>query len=174
MRNKGKNDSDVAVIKKYSNRRLYNSAKKKYITLEDISDLIKSGKEIQVIDTQTKEDITKLILIQTILENEKNKEDILPASFLHNLIKYGNQIAKEYFDNSFIIMMQPYISFQKNLQKNMDKMGLHNPFSPFNFDQDTVGSISSSGIEDDTESSDIKNLHKKMEELERKIRDLSK
>ena len=174
MRNKGKNDSAVAVIKKYSNRRLYNSAKKKYITLEDISDLIKSGKEIQVIDTQTKEDITKLILIQTILENEKNKEDILPASFLHNLIKYGNQIAKEYFDNSFIIMMQPYISFQKNLQKNMDKMGLHSPFSPFNFDQDTVGSISSSGIEDDTESSDIKNLHKKMEELERKIRDLSK
>ena len=103
MRNKKKNNSDLVVIKKYSNRRLYNSAKKKYITLEDISDLIKSGKEIQVIDTQTKEDITKLILIQTILENEKNKEDILPATFLHNLIKYGNQIAKEYFDNSFII-----------------------------------------------------------------------
>jgi len=135
MRNKGKNDSDVIVIKKYSNRRLYDSVKKKYITLEDISDLIKSGKEIQVIDTQTKEDITKLILIQTILENEKNKEDILPASFLHNLIKYGNQIAKEYFDNSFIMMMQPYISFQKNLQKNMNTMGLQNPFNPFNFDQ---------------------------------------
>ena len=70
MRNKGENDSHVIVIKKYSNRRLYDSAKKKYITLEHISDLIKSGKEIQVIDTQTKEDITKLILIQTILENE--------------------------------------------------------------------------------------------------------
>ena len=173
MRNKRKNDSDVVVIKKYSNRRLYDSAKKKYITLEDISDLIKSGKEIQVIDTQTKEDITKLILIQTILENEKNKEDILPASFLHSIIKYGNQIAKEYFDNSFIMMMQPYISFQKNLQKNMDKMGLQNPFSPFNFDQDTV-SNSSSEIEDDNENSDLKNLHQKMEELERKIRDLSK
>ena len=117
MRNKGENDSDAVVIKKYSNRRLYDSAKKKYITLEHISDLIKSGKEIQVIDTQTKEDITKLILIQTILENEKNKEDILPASFLHSIIKYGNQIAKEYFDNSFIMMMQPYISFQKKLQK---------------------------------------------------------
>jgi len=173
MRNKKKNNSDLVVIKKYSNRRLYNSAKKKYITLEDISDLIKSGKEIQVIDTQTKEDITKLILIQTILENEKNKEDILPATFLHNLIKYGNQIAKEYFDNSFIMMMQPYISFQNSLQKNMDKMGLQNPFSPFNFDHDTVSS-SSSEIEDDSENSDLKNLHQKMEELERKIRDLSK
>jgi polyhydroxyalkanoate synthesis repressor PhaR len=173
MRNKKKNDSDVVVIKKYSNRRLYNSAKKKYITLEDVSDLIKSGKEIQVIDTQTKEDITKLILIQTILENEKNKEDILPATFLHNLIKYGNQIAKEHFDNSFIMMMQPYINFQKNLEKNTNKMGLHNPFSPFNFDQDRDNNISSE-IEDDTESNDIKNLHKKMEELERKIRDLSK
>jgi len=172
MRNKGKNDSDVVMIKKYSNRRLYDSAKKKYITLEHISDLIKSGKEIQVIDTQTKEDITKLILIQTILENEKNKEDILPASFLHSIIKYSNQIAKEYFDNSFIMMMQPYISFQKNLQKNMDKMGLQNPFSPFNFDQNV--SNDNSEIKHDTESSDLKNLHQKMEELERKIRDLSK
>jgi polyhydroxyalkanoate synthesis repressor PhaR len=173
MRNKRKNDSDVAVIKKYSNRRLYDSAKKKYITLEDISDIIKSGKEIQVIDTQTKEDITKLILIQTILENEKNKEDILPASFLHSIIKYGNQIAKEYFDNSFIMMMQPYISFQKNLQKNMNKMGLQNPFSPFNFDQNPEN-ISNSDSKDNSESSDLKNLHQKMEELERKIRDLSK
>jgi polyhydroxyalkanoate synthesis repressor PhaR len=173
MRNKRKNDSDVVVIKKYSNRRLYDSAKKKYITLEDISDLIKSGKEIQVIDTQTKEDITKLILIQTILENEKNKEDILPASFLHSIIKYGNQIAKEYFDNSFIMMMQPYISFQKNLQKNMNKMGLQNPFSPFNFDQNPEN-ISNSDSKDNSESSDLKNLHQKMEELERKIRDLSK
>ena len=173
MRNKGKNYSVVAVIKKYSNRRLYDSAKKKYITLEDISDIIKSGKEIQVIDTQTKEDITKLILIQTILENEKNKEDILPASFLHSIIKYGNQIAKEYFDNSFIMMMQPYINFQKNLQKNMDKMGLQNPFSPFNFNQNTEN-ISNSDSKDNSESSDLKNLHQKMEELERKIRDLSK
>ena len=173
MRNKSKNDSHVVVIKKYSNRRLYDSAKKKYITLEDISDLIKSGKEIQVIDTQTKEDITKLILIQTILENEKNKEDILPASFLHSIIKYGNQIAKEYFDNSFIMMMQPYISFQKNLQKNMNKMGLQNPFSPFNFDQNPEN-ISNSDSRDNSESSDLKNLHQKMEELERKIRDLSK
>ena len=173
MRNKRKNDSDVAVIKKYSNRRLYDGAKKKYFTLEDISDIIKSGKEIQVIDTQTKEDITKLILIQTILENEKNKKDILPASFLHNLIKYGNQIAKEYFDNSFIMMMQPYISFQKNLQKNMNTMGLQNPFSPFNFDQNPKN-ISNSDSKDNSQSSDLKNLHQKMEELERKIRDLSK
>lgn len=173
MRNKGKNDSDAVVIKKYSNRRLYDSAEKKYITLEHISDLIKSGKEIQVIDTQTKEDITKLILIQTILENEKNKEDILPASFLYSIIKYGNQVAKEYFDNSFIMMMQPYISFQKNLRKNMHRMGLQNPFSPFNFDQNNEN-ISNSDSKNNSESSDLKNLHQKMEELERKIRDLSK
>ena len=169
MRDKSKKDSDIIVIKKYSNRRLYNNAKKKYVTIEDISDLIKSGKEVQVIDTQTKEDITKLVLIQTILENEKNKEDILPAPFLHNLIKYGNQIAKEYFDNSFVMMMQPYINFQTNLQENVDKVALN---STFNFDHNSETGTNSE-LEDDTQRGDIKNLHLKMEELERKIRDLS-
>jgi polyhydroxyalkanoate synthesis regulator protein len=72
-----------------------------------------------VIDTQTGEDISKLILIQVVLESEKNKEDILPASFLHMLIKYGNKIARDFIENSFLMMFQPYLSFQDSLKKNM-------------------------------------------------------
>lgn len=152
MRDKKNNNIDLVIIKKYSNRRLYNSVEKKYITIEEISELIKSGKDIQVIDTQTRKDITKLILIQTILENEKNKEDILPVSFLHNLIKYGNQVAKEYFDNSFIMMLQPHLKIDKNMQNNNINVGSGN----------------------DIQSDDIKNIHQRMEELESKIRELSK
>lgn len=111
--------SGQILIKKYSNRRLYDTSNRKYITLEEISDLIKGGNEVKVIDTQSGEDISKLILIQVVLESEKNKEDILPVSFLHMLIKYGNKMAKDFFENSFLMMFQPYLSFQDSLKKNV-------------------------------------------------------
>ncbi len=107
------------VIKKYSNRRLYDTLHKRYVTLEEISNLIKEGNEIRVIDSQTNEDITKVILIQAILESEKNKEDILPASFLHMLIKYGNKVARDFFENYFLMMFQAYLSFQESMKKNL-------------------------------------------------------
>lgn len=113
------NLSGHVVIKKYSNRRLYDTKHKKYVTLEEIGALIREGSEIKVIDTQTGEDISKLILIQVVLESEKNKEDILPVSFLHMLIKYGNKIARDFIENSFLMMFQPYLSFQDSLKKNM-------------------------------------------------------
>ncbi|MGH7902117.1 MAG: polyhydroxyalkanoate synthesis regulator DNA-binding domain-containing protein [Thermodesulfobacteriota bacterium] len=115
----GDRSSGQIVIKKYSNRRLYDTSNRKYITLEEISDLIKGGSEVKVIDTQSGEDISKLILIQVVLESEKNKEDILPVSFLHMLIKYGNKIARDFFENSFLMMFQPYLSFQDTVKKNI-------------------------------------------------------
>ena len=107
------------IIKKYSNRRLYDTNHKKYVTLDEIANLIKEGNEIKVLDSQTDEDITKVILIQVVLESEKNKVDILPTSFLHMLIKYGNRIAKDFFENYFLMMFQPYLSFQENMKKNL-------------------------------------------------------
>ncbi len=116
------NSQGPIVIKKYSNRRLYDSTHKRYVTLEDISDMIRDGDEVRVIDSQTGEDISKVILIQVILESEKNKEDILPVSFLHMLIKYGNKIAKDFFENYFLMMFQPYLSVQENMMKKNIKM----------------------------------------------------
>lgn len=85
------------------------------MTLDDIAQLVRDGNEVQVIDSQTGEDITKIILIQVIWEGEKNKQDILPTSFLHMLIKYGNKIAKDFFENYFVMMLQPYLSFQNKM-----------------------------------------------------------
>jgi polyhydroxyalkanoate synthesis repressor PhaR len=107
------------IIKKYSNRRLYDSTNKKYVTLDDIGALIREGNEVRVIDSQSGADISKVILIQVVLESEKNKEDILPVSFLHMLIKYGNKVAKDFFENYFLVMFQPYFSVQENFKKNM-------------------------------------------------------
>ena len=119
MPNEEKEGPGQVTIKKYSNRRLYDSTNKKYVTLDDIAALIRNGNEVKVIDSQTGADISKVILIQVVLESEKNKEDILPVSFLHMLIKYGNKVAKDFFENYFLMMFQPYFSVQENFKKNM-------------------------------------------------------
>ncbi len=118
------------IIKKYSNRRLYDTVHKKYVTLDELANLIKDGNEIKVLDSQTDEDITKVILIQVVLESERNHVNILPTSFLHMLIKYGNRIAKDFFENYFLMMFQPYLSLQENLKKNLNwwqQIGLFPP-----------------------------------------------
>ena len=132
----GKQESETpgqVTIKKYSNRRLYDSTNKRYVTLEDIAALIRDGNEVKVIDSQTGADISKVILIQVVLESEKNKEDILPVSFLHMLIKYGNKVAKDFFENYFLMMFQPYFSVQENFKKNVklwQEMGWFPPGMP--------------------------------------------
>jgi polyhydroxyalkanoate synthesis repressor PhaR len=119
MSKEDKETHGQVTINKYSNRRLYDSTNKRYVTLDDIAALIREGNEVKVIDSQTGADISKVILIQVVLESEKNKEDMLPVSFLHMLIKYGNKVAKDFFENYFLMMFQPYFSVQENFKKNM-------------------------------------------------------
>ena len=178
---------DQITIKKYSNRRLYDSTNKRYVTLEDIALLIREGSEIKVIDSQSGEDISKVILIQVILESEKNKEDILPVSFLHMLIKYGNKVAKDFFENYFLMMFQPYNYVKDNYKKNINmwrQMGWYPPDLNMPVDLENSNDLNPSSIEDDSKNgegyqapgghraSEVELLMKKMKELEKKVNSL--
>jgi polyhydroxyalkanoate synthesis repressor PhaR len=77
------------VIKRYSNRKLYDTQESRYVTLEELEELIRAGKEIAVVDVSTGEDLTSVTLAQIILENERNHRAALPTAFLHQLIKHG-------------------------------------------------------------------------------------
>jgi polyhydroxyalkanoate synthesis repressor PhaR len=77
------------VIKRYSNRKLYDTQESRYVTLEEIEELIRAGKEISVVDVATGEDLTSVTLAQIILEKERSHRAGLPTSFLHQLIKHG-------------------------------------------------------------------------------------
>jgi polyhydroxyalkanoate synthesis repressor PhaR len=81
----------MPLIKRYPNRKLYNTESKSYINLEDIADLIRSGKEIQVIDHATGENLTSVTLTQIISEEEKKKTGFLPPAILSNLVKAGGE-----------------------------------------------------------------------------------
>lgn len=84
---------DTIVIKKYANRRLYNTASSSYITLEDLAKMVRENVEFAVFDAKSGEDITHSILTQIIMDEEANGEQMLPVSFLRQLISmYGNSM----------------------------------------------------------------------------------
>ena len=77
------------VVKRYSNRKLYDTQESRYVTLEEIEEMIRAGREISVVDAASGEDLTSVTLTQIILENERNHRANLPSAFLHQLIKHG-------------------------------------------------------------------------------------
>ncbi len=80
------------IIKKYSNRKLYDTKEKRYVNLSEVSRLIREGVDLKVIDNNTKEDITSLVLAQIIVEQEKTKKIMLPSIFSPlKLLKKGGE-----------------------------------------------------------------------------------
>ena len=89
------------VIKRYHNRKLYDTASSTYVTLEDIAELIKRGDEVQKIDNRSKADITGQTLAQIIFEEEKKKRSFLPLETLRSLIRTGGETLKELVQSEF-------------------------------------------------------------------------
>lgn len=105
---------DRIVIKKYANRRLYDTSASAYVTLEHLSELTRQGKEFIVQDAKSGEDLTRAVLAQIIFEQENKKEGVLPVSFLRQLIQF-------YGDN-FQTMLPAYLELSmKTFNQQQDK-----------------------------------------------------
>ena len=89
----GDADQNKIVIKKYANRRLYNTAKSSYVTLDDLSKMVRDGEDFAVFDAKSGEDITRSVLTQIIVEEESKEQNMLPTKFLRELIRlYGDPL----------------------------------------------------------------------------------
>jgi polyhydroxyalkanoate synthesis repressor PhaR len=91
----GNSMSASKIVKRYANRKLYDTERSCYVTLEDISLMIKAGDEVRVIDNKTGEDLTSVTLAQIIFETEK-KNNFMPLSLLRGLIQNGSEAVNEY------------------------------------------------------------------------------
>ncbi len=98
------------VVKKYANRRLYDTEASTYITLDDLANMVRNGRELVVYDARTGDDITRVVLTQIIMEEETRGRSILPTSFLRQLIGfYGDEmqgIIPEYLEQ----MMRKFLA----------------------------------------------------------------
>lgn len=91
----------MKVIKRYQNRKLYDTQDSCYVTLEDIRDMIKDGVDIQVIDNATKEDLTSVTFAQIIFEEEKKQKGLLPLNIFKQIIESGGGVLKEIVQRSW-------------------------------------------------------------------------
>src|SRR5688572_24269204 len=114
----GQTQLEPKVIKRYSNRKLYDTERSKYVTLDEIAKMIKAGEEVRIIDNETKEDLTSVTLTQIIYEEEK-RESRMPLSMLRNLIQTGGVALSEFFDKS---LKTPALEAQHKVEKGVEEL----------------------------------------------------
>jgi polyhydroxyalkanoate synthesis repressor PhaR len=108
------------IVKKYANRRLYNTATSSYVTLDDLAKMIKEGGDFVAQDAKTGEDITRSVLTQIIVEQEQKGQNLLPISFLRQLISfYGDSmqfLVPGYLEQAMLAFARNQEQMRKNLQ----------------------------------------------------------
>jgi polyhydroxyalkanoate synthesis repressor PhaR len=183
------------VIKKYANRRLYNTATSSYVTLDDLAKMVKAGSEFVVHDAKTGEDLTRAVLTQIIVEEEQKGQNLLPINFLRQLISlYGDSMqfmVPRYLEQAMSSFTKNQEQMRKNLQDafgglfpfgSLEEMGKQNlalfektmkMFSPFPQSGATPerqpGTTSSQ-----SDAGTIKDLTSRLDQLQKKLEELTK
>jgi polyhydroxyalkanoate synthesis repressor PhaR len=185
-----KSDSPVT-IKKYANRRLYNTGTSTYVTLEDLATMVKNGEDFAVFDAKTGEDITRSVLTQIIFEqeNKEGAQNLLPINFLRQLIRfYGDSmqmLVPRYLETSIDSLTReqqkfrdqmsqafgagPFGALDETVRRNMEVFQrAFSMFTPFTRREEEAGdaekpasSASSSG--------DLDELKRQLAEMQKKI-----
>ena len=110
------------LIKKYANRRLYDASISKHVTLEDIRDLIVRGEKIRVVEDKTGEDITRLILLQVIAEQEQFGKPILTTQLLESIIRYYGGPMQDFMAGYLEQSVAAFMQQQENVQQQISQM----------------------------------------------------
>ncbi|ABD26391.1 Polyhydroxyalkanoate synthesis repressor PhaR [Novosphingobium aromaticivorans DSM 12444] len=184
MANEGKSGGTV-IIKKYANRRLYNTSTSSYITLDHLAQMVKDNVDFQVIDAKTGADLTHAILTQIIMEEEAAGEQMLPTNFLRQLISmYGNSmqaLLPGYLEASMDHFRENQVKLRKAIE---DSIGA-NPLAQLAqrnmemFKAAAAAFVPGAVQRDDAkpepaEADDLDVLRKQMAEMQKKLDQLSK
>ena len=115
-------NSDKIVIKKYANRRLYDTSSSRYINLEDIAALVRNGKDVQVVDAGTGEDLTRVTLTQIIVEDARGQPSGLPLELLRQLIVASDRVGQEFIMWYLKSAFNAYQKVQSSLQDRISQV----------------------------------------------------
>lgn len=121
--------SETRVIKKYPNRRLYDTAISQYVTLDDIRQLVREGTPFQVIDAKIKDDITRSILLQIIVEQEESGDPIMSTDFLARIIRFYGDAMQGFMGNYLEKSMETFLEQQEVIRQQFASMLEQTPFS---------------------------------------------
>ena len=118
-----KGAGEKVVIKKYANRRLYNTASSSYVTLEHLSEMVKQGVDFVVYDAKTNDDITRSVLTQIIFEEESQGQSLLPIQFLRQLISFYGNSMQAFLPSYLELSLASFTQQQERLKSQMGTFG---------------------------------------------------
>ena len=121
------NGTEPIVIKKYANRRLYNTAKSSYVTLEHLSQMVRAGQDFVVNDAKSGEDITRSVLAQIIFEEEAKGQTMLPANFLRQLIRLYGDTLQGFVPGYLEASMETFARNQEKMREQVRQAFEANP-----------------------------------------------
>lgn len=115
-------------LRKYPNRRYYDSTRSRHVTLEEIYALIRDGYEVQVVDSKTGEDITAKVLAQIIIELDPPKLGVFPVALLHRLLRSNEQLVNDFVQRYFNQALTAFLDSQRSVEQYLRQaMGLQSP-----------------------------------------------
>ena len=198
MTNGHDNGKPAVRIKKYANRRLYNTATSSYVTLDYLSQMVREGQDFTVEDAKTGEDITRSVLTQIIVEEEGKGQNMLPINFLRQLISlYGDNLQflvpryleqsmeafaknqeqmREYMRESFGGMF-PFDRFQEMSKQNIaffeQAMRMWSPFRGNQQGGSEAGNAAAPAAKPEAKSADLDDLKAQMQALQKQLETLA-
>lgn len=156
--------NSTIVVKKYENRRLYDTSASRYINLDDIARMVRIGKDVRVVDAKTGEDLTRTTLTQIIVEDSKEQPSGLPLELLRQLIVATDHVGREFVMWYLRSALDAYGKFQGAVHSGLDDMRSA-ALSPLQLMKGFVGREGSSREQDELER-----LRRRVSELESRSR----
>jgi polyhydroxyalkanoate synthesis repressor PhaR len=182
-------ESEPVVIKKYANRRLYNTAASSYVTLDHLSDMVREGVDFVVLDAKTGEDITRSVLTQIIFEQESRGQNLLPVQFLRRLIRFYGDQMQGFLPPYLEMSMESFAKAQETMRENMSRaFGATTPMAAFEeqaqrnmalfqqalsmwspFAAGAPGSAPKANASEDAKDQQLADLRKQMEAMQKQL-----
>jgi polyhydroxyalkanoate synthesis repressor PhaR len=174
------------LIKRYASRRLYNTETSDYVTLEDIAGFIRAGREVQIVDLKTGDDLTRQYLLQIVAEHEAKGESVLPASVLTDMVRaYATNmqaVMPQFLAASFQMLREGQSKMVENLQKVPNPMAAIPGFDAFAKQQEAFLKAMTAGIpgwntpgpapEAKADSDDIAEMKRQLAEMQARLNKL--
>lgn len=156
--------TSAVLIKKYGNRRLYDTAGSRYVNLDDLAALVRAGKEVRVVDAKSGRDLTRVILTQIITEDAKGKPTGLPLELLRQLIVASDEVRQEFLMWYLKSAFDTYEKLQSAVQNRLSEVQSA-ILSPVDMMKRFLGAASPTPQAIDQEA-EVRALRKRVEELE--------
>ena len=143
------------IVRKYGNRRLYDTSASRYINLEELAAMVRNGKDVQVVDAKTGEDLTRLTLTQVIVEDAKDQRAALPLEVLRELIVASNHAGRDFVMWYLKSAFDAYRKLEGTVESSLQ------PLSPVSLVKSLIGRST------DDEQDELQRLKSRVAELEK-------